>query len=473
MSDSAYRQKMLNYAQNGIGGFIIFGGELEAVRLFVDELQQAAPITLFIASDIERGTAQQLNGAAPMPCQMAVASAIKGSGQTALKLLHQNLDALTAEASYAGINMPLIPVADVNNNPANPIICTRAFSDDPAFCAELCAEYVKSIENNGLISCPKHFPGHGDTSVDSHLLLPVINKTMHHMQETELIPFESALKAGARSIMVGHLLVPAFNDQPATLSNAVVRYIRDSIGFNGLLMTDALNMSALNDYGNIHVKCLKAGLDILLHPDDPDAAVHELENAIMSGELPLERIDQALDRIIRVKSDLSSEKIHKPDFISNINSAQELAQLSFALLKGEWPRDISGWTIVLAGDEDGISKKVFTKYFSRVLDINCAEAVSGSVIIAISTKVAAWRGRSGIDQSAKTRIKEVIKNAESAAVVSFGSPYVLAGFGEADALAAAYGYDDWIQELFAQHIINGSEFCGRLPVSITASKAEG
>ncbi|MCE5311638.1 MAG: hypothetical protein LLF86_00635, partial [Nitrospiraceae bacterium] len=265
LSDAEYCEKMLSHAQSGIGGFIIFGGELEAVRLFIKILQAASPIPLFIASDIERGTAQQLIGTSPMSSQMAVASAIKGRGQKALELLRVSLKSLCTEAAYAGINMPLVPVADVNSDPDNPIICTRAFSDDPLLCAELCAEYVKHIEANKLVSCPKHFPGHGATSVDSHLSLPVINRTMQQMLETELIPFKAALDAGARSIMVGHLLAPAFDDKPATLSGAVVRYIRDAIGFNGLIMTDALNMSALKDYGSIHVKCLNAGMDILLH----------------------------------------------------------------------------------------------------------------------------------------------------------------------------------------------------------------
>ncbi|MDX9714577.1 MAG: glycoside hydrolase family 3 N-terminal domain-containing protein [Dissulfurispiraceae bacterium] len=471
--DASYCQKMLDYAKSGIGGFILFGGELEAARLFVKQLQAAAPLPLFIASDIERGVSQQLNSASPMPCQMAVAAAIKGSGQTALDLLHQNLDSLCTEAAYAGINMPLIPVADVNNIPDNPIICTRAFSDDPLLCADLCVEYVNRIELNGLISCPKHFPGHGSSSVDSHLSLPVIDKSIEDMNKMELIPFKAAVDAGTRSIMAGHLLVPDFDDQPATLSPLVARYLRESLGFRGLIITDALNMSALKSFDKIHVKCLNAGMDILLHPDDPDAAIMELEAGLQSGEVYPDRLDKSCNRIFEIKSKLNMKEVCSPDILCNKNAAESLARLSFSLVRGEWPEDVSDRIVVTAGDEDGISKKIFSRNFKRVISIDDAASLSGSVIIAISTKVAAWRGKSGIDRKTKNKIRTVIKNAKKTAVISFGSPYVLSDFGEADLLAAAYGYEEWIQELFVKHISEGADFFGKLPLNISISGEQG
>ncbi|MCE5312523.1 MAG: hypothetical protein LLF86_05165, partial [Nitrospiraceae bacterium] len=146
---------------------------------------------------------------------------------------------------------------------------------------------------------------------------------------------------------------------------------------------------------------------------------------------------------------------------------------SFALLNGAWPKDMSGCDVVLVGDEDGISKKVFGRYFKNVSNIEQADHLSENVIIAISTKVSAWRGLSGIDEETLKKINMLLKRAKRSAVVSFGSPYVLAGIKGAGALAAAYGYDEWIQEQFVHHIFEGAEFFGKLPVNIPIQEAQG
>src|SRR5208283_1144494 len=177
-------------------------------------------------------------------------------------LLEDALKCVTDEAIDNGINLPLIPVMDVNQEPDNPIICTRAFSDDTETVSWFGSEYIRALEQAGLMSCAKHFPGHGDTVVDSHIALPVIKKTREDLKGIDLVPFIKAIKAGVSSIMVGHLAVPSLDDVPASLSRKIMYgLLREELGFNGLILTDALDMHALSGTSDVPVKCINAGAD--------------------------------------------------------------------------------------------------------------------------------------------------------------------------------------------------------------------
>jgi beta-glucosidase-like glycosyl hydrolase len=163
ISELEYRQRQIELVEKGIGGFILFGGVREEIKPFITELQSLSRIPLLIAADIERGAGQQVRGMTSFPSQMAFAAAIIRDKGEYLDLLRQAIEAIAAEARDIGINMPLIPVLDVNRNPDNPIICTRAFSDDPELTGWFGSRYIEILESKGLISCAKHFPGHGDT----------------------------------------------------------------------------------------------------------------------------------------------------------------------------------------------------------------------------------------------------------------------------------------------------------------------
>src|SRR4030066_2136050 len=243
--DQTYFESIFTLVRKGIGGFIIFGGKREDLRPFVDKLQATAEIPLFIASDIERGVGQQIHGYTKFPCQMAVRAAINRDDPADMAILRDSLRAVALEAIDAGINMPLIPVLDINNNPDNPIICTRGFSDNPEDVSFFGSEYIRVLEGMGLISCAKHFPGHGDTSTDSHISLPLIRKSYDDLLNFDVRPFAGAIKTGVSSIMIGHLLIPSIDDSvPSSLSKKVITdLLRKELGFNGLIMTDALHMS--------------------------------------------------------------------------------------------------------------------------------------------------------------------------------------------------------------------------------------
>ncbi len=260
ISVPSYRETISGLAGKGIGGFIIFGGDSDEVKYFIDEIQSISDIPLFIASDVERGVGQQLRGSTLFPCQMAISAAIDKSKPEDVAILRDALRAIADESINVGINMLLIPVLDVNSDPENPIICTRAFSDNPEDVAWFGAEYIDILERSGLFSCAKHFPGHGDTAADSHILLPVIDKHYNDLINTDIMPFKEAIHRGVGSIMVGHLSVPAIDDIPASLSRKIITdLLRGELGFKGLILTDALNMNALKDTGTVSVECLKAG----------------------------------------------------------------------------------------------------------------------------------------------------------------------------------------------------------------------
>ncbi|MEW6409047.1 MAG: glycoside hydrolase family 3 N-terminal domain-containing protein, partial [Nitrospirota bacterium] len=246
--DKSYVEDIMRLVKEGIGGFILFGGRLKEVKLFIEMLQKIAEIPLLIASDTERGLGQQVEGTTFFPCHMAFSAAINRHDKDDIKILRQAVNAMSSEAVYTGINTLLIPVLDININPDNPIICTRSFGDDPYVVSWFGKEVIKGIQNKGLIACGKHFPGHGDTGIDSHKDLPVIRKSINKLERCELIPFKEAIDSGVEMIMVGHLSIPAIDNLlPASLSKKVVtELLKETLCFNGLILSDALTMDAVS-----------------------------------------------------------------------------------------------------------------------------------------------------------------------------------------------------------------------------------
>jgi len=473
----SYQEQIFKLVQKGIGGFIIFGGEMDEVRAFIDKLQSMSETPLFVASDIERGVGRQIKGGTRFPCQMAVSAAIRKDMPEDVSLLRDAVNAIALEAIDVGINMPLIPVLDVNQRPDNPIICTRAFSDNPEDVSWFGSAYIKVLESSGLLSCGKHFPGHGDTSIDSHISLPTITKSYKDLMALDVMPFVKAIENGVSSIMVGHLLVPALDSMPASLSKKVVReLLRDKLGFNGLIITDALNMSAINGIKNVSAKCIKAGVDILLHPINVDTAVKEIEDAIRINEIDEGCIESALGRILKAKAKLSGIKKTGVDYSRSRNLSTLITDMSITLVKGAGLLPITDAHVILAGADKFHEPSLWKGHFRDVTTIHDTPLLPSfeksplnlpftkggqgglsdkTIIFAIFTEVSAWRGSSGIEDEEKQRIIELIKlvpeepapylirglnrgKAKRSIVISFGSPYILPHFKDADMLIAAY-----------------------------------
>jgi beta-N-acetylhexosaminidase len=468
----SYREEMFDFVQRGIGGFIVFGGKKEDIGSFISEMQSVSEIPLFVASDIERGVGQQIEGCTQFPCQMAVAAAIDKSSPRDGSFLEESVKAIADEARDIGINMPLIPVLDVNQDPDNPIICTRAFSDDPHEVAWFGKVYVRTLEKSGLISCGKHFPGHGDTSTDSHLLLPVIGKSRRDLMDVDIFPFREAVRAGISSIMVGHLLVRSIGKSPASLSKEVIAdLLRKEIGFEGLILTDALNMQALKNMKNVPARSIRAGADILLHPADPEFTVKELIYGLVSGEITEKHIGEALKRIETAKNRLQKNAVKEIDYGHHIILTSRITDASISLVKktpGVLP--VSGrdnLRLIFAGEHESFRTSALDSRFSNIsVTTDGIEPEDEKCVFAVFTNVAAWKGTSGLSYEEKVRIQELVGKAYRSIVVSFGSPYVLRHFQEADVLIAAYEASENAQNAVIRCLEGRLDFSGRLPVSL-------
>lgn len=285
-------------------------GSPEQVAGIINELQRGQKIPLLIGADIERGLASRVSGVPDFPFPMAFGAV----GDLAVA---ERFGRITAEEARAvGITWAYAPVADLNSNPKNPIINTRSFGDDPAAAGRMIAAYIRGAHEGGLMVSVKHFPGEGDTSTDPHAKMTQIGADRAHLSATELVPFRSAIAAGADSIMLAQASVPAIdpdtNKVAATSGKVVNGLLRQELGFGGIIITDALEMRGLtllypgetNPSGRIAVDAVKAGDDVLMLPSDLEAAFKAIVAAVHSGEISESRIDVSVERILRAKAKL-------------------------------------------------------------------------------------------------------------------------------------------------------------------------
>jgi len=308
-------EKLIHWVQDlGIGGVIFLGASAGELAIRIQQLQNKANIPLLIAADIEEGVGQRFSGATWFPPPMAL-SAIFRQDQNLGMHYAEKMGELTArEALAIGINWVLAPVVDVNNNCDNPVINVRAFGENPDEVKELACAFIRGAKNYPVLTSAKHFPGHGDTAVDSHLELPAITHSSTRLAEVELPPFQAAIAAGVDTVMSAHLSIPAWDRQlPATLSPKILTgKLRQELGFSGLITTDALVMGAIaNAYGanEAPVMAVEAGADILLMPVDPQGAIRAVCEAVESGRIERSRIRESVERIWQAKGKIVYEQI--------------------------------------------------------------------------------------------------------------------------------------------------------------------
>lgn len=290
----------------GVGGVILLGGSAAELALRSHELQSWASIPLLIAADIEEGVGQRFSGATWFPPPMALARLAQTNLPQAKHYAAQMGRCTAQEAQAIGINWVLAPVVDVNNNSLNPVINVRAFGETTAVVSQLITAFIHGAQSHPVLTAAKHFPGHGDTTTDSHLDLPVLPHAMERLATVELPPFQAAIAAGVDTVMSAHLQIPALDpDYPATLSYRILtQELRHRLGFQGLIVTDALVMGAIaNRYGTAEaaVLAVEAGADILLMPLDPVAAIQAVCQAVEIGRIAPERIQASVERIYQAK----------------------------------------------------------------------------------------------------------------------------------------------------------------------------
>ena len=313
--------------REGVGGVILLGGSAVELQQRTQQLQGWSEQRLLVCADVEEGVGQRFEGASWLVPPLALGRLHQRDPELALNLSKRYGRCTGAQARRCGLNWVLGPVCDVNNNPANPVINVRAWGEDPNTASALAVAFLRGLQQAGVLGCAKHFPGHGDTTSDSHLDLPVLPHSRERLEQIELPPFQAAITAGVESVMTAHLVLPELDpQQPATLSKAVLTdLLRRQMGFNGLVVTDALVMEAISarhGAAEAAVLAFEAGADLILMPADADAAIDGLCDGFSSGRLCLERLDESLQRRAHALASIPTSTATGP-----IVSADEEARL--------------------------------------------------------------------------------------------------------------------------------------------------
>lgn len=454
-------EQLQHLVQNiGVGGVILLGGSAGELCLRTQQLQNWAKIPLLIAADIEEGVGQRFAGATWFPPPMAI-GAVAAKNIAQAELYAAEMGAITAKEALAiGINWLLAPIVDVNNNSQNPVINVRAFGETPEVVSKLANAFIKGAQSYGVLTTAKHFPGHGDTVVDSHIDLPVLRHTPPRLAEIELPPFQEAIASQVDAIMSAHLLVPAWDEKlPATLSRLILTdLLRDSMKFEGLIVTDALIMGAIaNRYGadEAPVMAVEAGADILLMPVNPETAIKAVCDAVQSGRISASRIHASVERIWKAKgkvvastSKLDLTQLAQPAALNTVaNILLDSQQIGGTLPLRLKPHDGVGKLRnlivvddVLAADFLGRNTPAVTLprqlgYELQFVDRNTPRQeeetrhhASKPTLLQVFIRGNPFRGSAGLTPAATEWFKRLLKTGDLQAMVIYGSPYVLQQF---------------------------------------------
>jgi len=504
-----YKDLVRQVAENHVGGFIlgtkrqplgIERGGVYVAAVLANQMQKRAKVPLIVSADFERGTAMRLDEGTGFPYAMAVAAA--GNPQDAY-----TVGKITAlEARAAGIQWVFAPDADVNDNPDNPIINVRSFGEDPVSVARYVSAFVRGVQENGGLATAKHFPGHGDVSVDSHIALATVPGDRKRLESVELVPFRAAIAAGVGSIMTGHLATPAFEpdpELPATMSPHVLTdLLRKELGFDGLIVTDALDMGGVTTRyppGEAAVRAVLAGVDVLLLSPTVDAALEGLEEAAKSGRLPAARIDESVRRILRAKErlglaknrfvdvDALNAKFGKPEFEA---AAQDIADRGVTLLRNDahaLPLDATKplrlLVVALSGDPDAFPGADFEDeirnhvdsvtvlradtQFSNVQSLKLPSPESyDAAVVGIWVRVADRKGNVGLPDEQAAFVNQILASPKPVIVAGFGSPYVIERFPAAKTWVAEFSTQDVSQRAVARAIFGQNAISGKIPVTV-------
>ena len=482
-----------------VGGIIVSVGSPLDIAAKLNFLQRRSRLPLLVASDLEGGTSFRFAGGTPFPTNMGVGAA--GSERDAYAM--GRITALEGRA--AGIHLTFSPDADVNNNPANPIINTRSFGGDPAGVARLVAAAVRGTQDAGMIATVKHFPGHGDTDTDSHIALPIIRADWRRLDSLELVPFRAAIAAGVKVVMSAHIALPGLENGgmvPATLAPEILTgVLRDSLGFKGMVVTDALDMGALvKNYGpgESAIRAFLAGSDLLLMPTDPRQAIDSMVAAVHSGRVPRARLDSSLRRLLMMKERLGlfkrrtvnldslgyivGRRAHRDTALAVSARALVLVRDSLGLMDSlrAGPRPLAvvtfadgnsgpvGGTLLAQLGRRGYPVTSFRlSAASGPASYDSAAAVARAaplVLFAASVRVAAGKGAIALPDPVALLI-ETSARERPTGLVSFGTPYLLAQTPGVWAYLLAWTDNPLTEEAVAAALAGGG-IGGRLPIDL-------
>ena len=428
-----------------LGGVILLGGSSIELMARSQQLQSWAKIPLFIAADIEEGIGQRFPGGTWFPPPMALSAIYERDRELARQYAFGVGEVTAREALAVGINWMLAPVVDVNNNPGNPVINIRAFGDRPEVVGDLTTAFIQGAKSSPVLTTAKHFPGHGDTATDSHLELPSLPHSLERLTTVELPPFERAIAAGVDSIMTAHLLIPAWDERPATLSYKIItEKLRKQLGFEGLVVTDALIMGGITKYASpkeVAVLAVEAGNDILLMPDNPEVAIASIYDAVQSGRISQQRIHKSLERIWQAKTqiELNSTAID-PDASFIVDAILQDSTLSSKTSLSIDPKRDSRNAIVVDDvlntpyldiNSPAVTIPQKFNYRRQIVDSNTIDCIlldSRPTLLQVFVRGNPFRGNAGLTANTKQIYQRLLKDKRVEAVAIYGSPYVLQWF---------------------------------------------
>ena len=511
-----------------VGGFLVFGatepvpgvllnptygavtlGQPLAAASTLNRLQTISKLPLLNTSDFETGVGFRIQGATTFPRAMAFGAA----GDE--KLAYEAGRVTGEEARALGIHVNFAPVVDVNNNPRNPVINTRSFGEDPAVVGRLASAYIRGLQAAGVTATLKHFPGHGDTDVDSHVGLPVIKHPRERLDRIELPPFRAGIAAGAGAVMTGHIEMPTLDASPATpttLSEPIVGgLLRGDLGFKGLVYTDSMVMqgvAAAYTPGVAAVRAIKAGNDVVLHSPDDAAAFAGLRDAVKSGEIPMARIDASVERILAAKAraGLHKQRTVSLDAIAaavgtraNNAVADAVSQRSITLIKDERnqvplivPRDAhvlylsvldypSGWRIAAPSRTfipelrqrwpNVTAIELSDRSTASEIDLVRAMAPRYDAIVAsVFVRAASASGRMDLAPALQTLLQQIARQTSSSkkpfVTVFFGNPYAAMFLRDVPAMILTYDFYDRAEASAVRALAGEAPIGGKLPIAL-------
>lgn len=508
-ADPEYRSLVELVERFEIGGFMFWRGNPTAQAVLTNDLQERSRIPLLIAQDMEWGAGMRLSETTTFPRAMALGATRRPEFARAMGR------AVAREARSIGVHMNYAPVADVNNNPSNPVINVRSFGERPELVGDMTAAYILGMKEGGLLSAVKHFPGHGDTDVDSHSGLPILDLDRSRLDSLELRPFVRSIEAGAEAIMVAHVALPKIEQGEsvaATLSKPVITGIlRKDLRFDGLVVTDAMRMDAIVDEfgaGEAAVRAIEAGVDLVLMSSDFYAARRAVLQAIHSGRIPARRIDDAVRHVLKAKFD-AGLYAYRPVNLSSLSEyvgdplfqalAEEIARSGVTLLRNEKNlvpiRDRRQRILeVTLSDGSDVDRGMA---FNRILKEQTPEAfvahrlvdrrssrddledvldIADSfdlILVQAYVSVRTGSGLIGLLEREEEFLNKLIRKDPPSILVSFGNPYIAAGLRPPEAYIAAYDGSAATIRAVADGLFGRIGFSGRLPVTIPEHYAYG
>ncbi len=513
--EASYARLVEQVSRDGIGGLVMSLGSPVEVADKLNSLQRHAKIPLLVASDVEPGLGRLEGGvfvtsfysagtATVLPSNMAI-------GAAASDALAEAMGRVTGKESRAiGIHMAFAPVVDVNNNPSNPVINTRSFGEDAKAVASLSAAFVRGLQATGVAATAKHFPGHGDTDTDSHLGLPVINATRARLDTMELVPFRSAIRAGAAGMMTAHIALPlAYGDNtPATLSARVMHgLLRDTLGFGGLTVTDAMTMEGITKTYGVEestVRSVEAGDDMILMPPDVTRAIDAVVRAVQSGRLSRRQIDASVRRILelKVRTGAIARPIVSMNVLRDVVSspahralAQEVADRAVTLLRDSaslvpLQRSAALHVFTFAPDNDPLAGTWFTGELrtlaanvkttrlsprSGQLELDSLTRVAQAadrIIVYTYTRTLEGEGRLAIPSAIAGFIGGLASTGKLV-VVAGGNPYQIRQMPNIPSYLVTYGRGEALERAAARGLLGRAAIGGRSPVTLPGFFARG